>query len=116
MTYFTERSYFVVDDATQNPRLGSTLGVLKTDFGDNAILLDQVNQHIPLTTILGGGGEEMTDQPALKCLPPASTLDVGVKVIVTTLQLKSDDTDICKLTYSQTSLSWTKRDYKSCYR
>lgn len=94
LTCFTKRSYLVVDDATQNPGLCSTLGVLKTDFGDHSILLDQVYQHIPLTTVLGGGGEEVTDQPPLKCLPLTSTLDVGVKVIVTALQLKSDDTYI----------------------
>lgn len=93
-TCFTERSYLVVDDATQNPGLCSTLGVLKTDFGDHSILLDQVYQHIPLTPILRGGGEKVTDQPPLKRLAPASTLDVRVKVIVTTLQLKSDDTNI----------------------
>lgn len=93
-TCFTERSYLVVDDATQNPGLCSTLGVLKTDFGDHSILLDQVYQHIPLTPVLRGGGEKVTDQPPLKRLAPASTLNVGVKVIVTTLQLKSDDTCI----------------------
>lgn len=80
--------YLIVDYATHTPRLLCALRILKASFGNNSIFLYKVNKHVPLSPILGGRNKKMTHKTSLIRLPPTSTVDVGIQIVVTTFQLQ----------------------------